>query len=103
MQRPERMTALIQSCAKWREPFKRNLTNRDCPLCMLYNVIDGGVCCGGPVAEDTGHVYCRGTPFRAYVVSLNLGKLEDSLRLKEYQYLRGLWKKERSKCKTQSN
>ena len=102
MQRTERMTALIQSCAKWREPFKKELGPESCPLCVLYNRANmrEDYCLGCPVFEDKERIWCMDTPFRLYMQSVVDQRPNDRLRLKEYQYLRGLWKKEKAKCQT---
>ena len=98
MQRTKRMTALIQSCAKWRMPHKISIGPASCPLCVLY--FNKPNCKGCHVRKATGYQRCIGTPYPEYAKSLYNGRSDDSLRLKEYQFLRGLWKKEKAKCQT---
>lgn len=95
MQPTERMTALIQSCAKWREPDKRAVSIGECPLCTLYWGDVNTRCQSCPIYEDTKRTACRDTPYDVFVDSG-----DDDDRLAMYQYLRGLWKKEKAKCQT---
>jgi len=99
------------SCAivKW-EQLLAGVDRRDvpyCRLCEIYNTEEtptnakgeGWDCNGCPIYEDTGRIYCEGTPYADwwnYITDVEAGRIEridmiyKTLILNELSYLRKL-------------
>ena len=78
--KPATLKALRGSIAHWKRMAtgKQRLgeqpTGECCSLCELFNKDENDLCDGCPVAEKTGALFCKGTPwFSAHSEWRNLG------------------------------
>lgn len=92
---PEARTALRGAIRKWRNVVlgKAPGTEKDCPLCALYLAKR---CCGCPVRERSGKMWCVDTPYISHWLKLNRhGGFADTpaeirAAFRVYEYLKGL-------------
>lgn len=100
----ETREALLASIAHW-ERIKKGVDtawrSHDCALCLLFNNTDEESTCEGcPVYDATGQIYCRDTPYCAFVRYVNAHpfgankKTFEELAQAEVDFLKSLLPKE---------